>query len=362
MKGIFLISVALMLWAGSALYAEDIKWKKVEATDLNLVGKAFDTPNPYHRVDTLRYKLEKRRERELARASAGLAVLFKTNATDIGVSVLFGTYVSKSSYRSYRGVDLYIKQDGKWKWAGMNDFSATHSDSSRVKSVVNHMDNSMKECIMYLPIEAELYSLKVCVPEGAVIEPLESPFRHRIVFHGSSFTQGISCERAGMSYPMQFMRRTGMQVIPLGFSGRCMMQTYFADVLADVDADAYVFDPFSNPSGETIKKRLMPFIERMVAAHPGKPLIFQKTIWWERSNFNLEHRAETDAKQAASDSLMAIACMKYKDVYYIETDAATHTEESSTADGVHPTGYGYTLWEQSIEGPILRILKKYGIE
>ena len=241
----------------------------------------------------------------------------------------------------------------------MTDFPAGHADSSKVRTVVRSMDTSVKECILYLPIRSEVYSLKVCVPEGSSIEPMESPFRHKIVFHGSSFTHGVSTTRAGMSYPMQFMRRTGMQAIPLGFSGRCMMQPYFADVLEDIEADAYILDPFSNPKADIIKERLLPFIDRLVNAHPGKPIIVQRTIYWERDNFNLKSRADFAARNAASDSLMRIACKRYKDVYYIKPDAALHNGESSTADGVHPNDNGYSLWERSIEKPVLKILRKY---
>ena len=228
--------------------------------------------------------------------------------------------------------------------------------------MIKNMEAGMKECLLYLPLYSELNACQVCVPEGCVLEPLESPFRHKIVFHGSSFTHGVSCTRAGMSYPMQFMRKTGLQVIPLGFSGNCKMQPYFADVLEDIEADAYVFDPFSNPNIPLIRKRLLPFIDRMVKAHPGKPIIIQRTIYWEKENFNTQARAEFGGRRALSDSLMKIACKKYKDVYYIKPDAALHNGESSTADGVHPNDHGYSVWEASIEKPILKILKKYGIK
>ena len=48
-------------------------------------------------------------------------------------------------------------------------------------------------------------------------------------------------------------------------------------------------------------------------------------------------------------------------VYFISvTDAADELEETSV-DGTHPGDYGYTLWAKSIEKPLLKILKKYGI-
>lgn len=357
MKKRLFLSIALALVAMGVSAQE---WKRVEASELNLVGKAFDTPNPYHRIDTVKYKGFTSGENFQCRVPAGLAVLFKTDAGKIGVSAEFAQ-ISKASYRSYRGVDLYIKKDGQWLWAGMNDFPFDHDDKDKVITVVSNMAPGEKECLLYLPLYSELNSIKVCVPEGARIESMESPFRHKIVFHGSSFTHGISTGRSGMSYPAQFMRRTGMQPVTLGFSGNCKMQPYFADVLEDIEADAYVFDPFSNPNISMIRERLLPFIDRMVKAHPGKPVIIQRTIYWEKENFDTSAQKEFSGRRALSDSLMKIACKQYRDVYYIKPDAALHNGESSTADGVHPNDNGYSVWEKSIEKPILKILRKYGI-
>ena len=356
----FFIAVSALCLCLAGYAAPKSAWTKVEASELTLCGKAFDTPNPYHRIDTVVYKGFDKRENEMCREPAGLTVLFKTNADKIGISVVFGD-VAGGPFASYRGFDLYIKKDGKWLWAGQTTFDRDHKDPNKVQEMVKAMAPGEKECLLYLPIYSEVYSCKVCVPAGCTLEPLESPFSHKIAFHGSSFTHGVSCTRAGMSYPMQFMRRTGLQVIPLGFSGHCKMQPYFADVMEDVEADAYVFDPFSNPSIPVIRERLEGFVERMVKAHPGKPIIIQRTIYWERENFNTESQAEFGGRRALTDSLMPILCKRYPDVYYLKPDAALHNGESSTADGVHPNDNGYSVWEASIEKPILKILKKYGI-
>lgn len=356
------ISLCLLAFVCFASYAADeIKWNRVEASTLTLVGKAFDTPNPYHRIDTVKYKGFTAHENNQCRVSAGLAVLFTTDADRIGVSVDFG-YRSSDSYRSYRGFDLYIKKDGKWLWAGCTTFDRDHKNSKSVGELVKALAPGEKECLLYLPLYSELNSCEVCVPEKYHVLPLESPFRHKIVFHGSSFTHGISATRAGMSYPVQFMRRTGLQPITMGFSGNCKMQPYFADVMEDIDADAFIFDPFSNPGVKLIRERLEGFVDRMVKAHPGKPLIFQRTIYWERENFNTDSQKDFQGRRALTDSLMPILCKRYKDVYYIKPDAALHNGESSTADGVHPNDNGYSLWERSIEKPVLKILRKYGIK
>jgi len=353
----FILIALLSLGASAAT----VNWNKVEVSDLGILGKAFDTPNPYHRIDTCVYKGFTKRENEMCREPAGLTVVFKTDAPVIGVSVVFGD-VAPAAFTSYRGFDLYIKKDGKWLWAGCTSFDRDHKDPNKVQELVKAMAPGQKECLMYLPIYSEVNKCQVCVPEGYKIEKMASPFRGKIVFHGSSFTHGVSCTRSGMSYPMQFMRKTGLQVIPLGFSGRCMMQPYFIDALEDIEADAYVFDPFSNPNIPLIRERLEGFVERMVKAHPGKPIIIQRTIYWERENFNTDSQAEYGGRRALTDSIMPILAKRYKDVYYLKPDAALHNGESSTADGVHPNDHGYSVWEASIEKPILKILKKYGIK
>ena len=357
--------LALVLVAGAlnAQTPKNVKYVFTEASELNLIGKIHkDTPNPYHRVDTVKYKGFTAGENRQVRCPAGLAVLFKTNSTTISVKTEYGwqTEMSTTMPLAYRGYDLYIKEGDQWRWAAAKTSSARKPDSNVV--LINNMDGNEKECMLYLPIYSEVYSVKIGIEEGASIEYLESPFRYRIGIFGSSFTHGISTSRAGMSYPMQLMRWTGLQFLSLGCSGNCKMQPYFADVLCDAEVDALVFDSFSNPDAKMIEERLFPFIEKLQAAHPDIPLIFQQTIHRERSNFDLATRAKEQAKQEKAAELMKIACKKYKNVYFIDvTDAANELEDTSV-DGIHPDNYGYTLWAKSIEKPLLKILKKYGIK
>lgn len=343
---------------------KNVVYEFTEATDLNLIGKAWETPNPYARVDTIKYKGFTRSENQQCRCPAGLAVLFKTNSTTISVTTEWGQLYSSVSTMpiAYRGYDLYIKNaQGEWQWAASGATKPDKGDSNLV--LIKNMDGSEHECLLYLPNYCEVYSCKIGVAEGSTIEALESPFRHRIVFHGSSYTQGISCSRSGMTYPMQFMRHTGLQVIPMGMSGNCKMQPYYCDVMCDIEADAYVFDSFSNPDYKMIKDRLQTFVDRLVAAHPGKPIIFQQTIYRESRNFSIERNTFEQAKQDMASSLFheMLKDPKYKDVYFIQTNACEPGCHEYSVDGTHPDDHGYYLWAKSIEKPILKILKKYGI-
>lgn len=342
----------------SPLMAQDFVY--TEASTLTLVGKLFpDTPNPYHRVDTLKYKGFTKKENLQVRESSGIAVAFRTNSPDIKVKTVFGdreTPVNTMGISAY-GYDLYIRQNGQWRWAGA---AAQNKKESKV-TVVSAMDAGMKECLLYLPILSEELSIQIGIREECTIEALPNPFRHRIGVYGSSFTHGISTSRSGMTYPAQFSRATGIQILSLGCSGNCKMQPYFADALVDAPVDGFLFDTFSNPSEDQIRERLFPFIERMTQAHPGKPLIFQRTIYRENRNFNTASARKEESRIHLVDSLMALACARYPDVYYIQPDATAENHETSV-DGIHPSNYGYTLWARSIVQPVLDILKKYGMQ
>ena len=325
--GLFLLLIALSFAAG----AQNDGYKYTEASDLTLVGKLFpDTPNPYHRVDTVKYKGFTKSENRQVRESSGISVAFRTDSKAIRIKTVFGDVENPSNTMgiSANGYDLYILQDGRWLWAGSGPRNGKYDDVT----VVSDLNGEMHECLLYLP-----------------------------TFREERFTHGVSTSRGGMTYPAQFTRNTGIQLLSLGCSGNCKMQPYFADALVDAPVDGFIFDTFSNPTVEQIRERLFPFIERMTAAHPGKPLIFQRTIYRENRNFDTASARKEEERIHFVDSLMAIACARYPDVYYIHPNA-TSPEHDTSVDGIHPGDYGYALWARSIEGPVLAILRKYGME
>lgn len=360
-KFILMMFVPLLSVAAVA-QVSDADYCFIEASELNLIGKIHDdTPNPYHRVDTAKYKGWNKIENIQVRCPAGLAVLFKTNSPVISVKTEYGwtsEFINMTAI-SYKGYDLYIKKDGEWQYAASGVTRPKHPNDNLV--LISNMGDQVKECMLYLPIYCEVRSVKIGVAQGSVIESLESPFRHRIGIYGSSFTQGICASRAGMSYPMQLMRNTGLQFLALGCGGNGKMQPHFAEIMCDAEVDAYVFDVFSNPTAEIIEQRLFQFIEKIRSVHPEKPLVFQQTIFRERRSFNQQYDQKESHKQALAARLMKEACKKYRNVYFIQTNA-TDALHSTSVDGSHPNDYGYTLWAESIEKPLLKILKKHGIK
>lgn len=353
--------IAVLLSLTFTGYAQS-KYKFTEASDLTLVGKIMDTPNPYHRVDTSKYKGFTKTENFQIRCSSGLAVLFRTNSKSITVQAEYGEAHKSTTTPDLAqlGFDLYIKKDGRWTYAGAG-VSGNINDRKNI-TLVKDMDGEMKECMLYLPMYSEMYSVLIGTDRESEISPLESPFRHRIAIYGSSYTQGACISRPGMSYPMQFMRNTGIQLLSLGCGGNGKMQPQFAAVLEDVDVDAMIFDCFSNPDAKMISDRTLPFIERMHNTHPDIPLIFIATVYRENRNFSLKNEKYEQDKMDMAEQMMQIATKKYKNVYFIQPKTLTGYDHETSVDGVHPSDMGYTRWAKTIEKPVLKILKKYNIK
>ncbi len=361
MKQIFRQWVVLLLLTTVFSTAASAQ-KYIEASDLTLVGKLRpDTPHIYNRIDTLAYPGLTRSEISRARMSAGIIVAFRTDSKRIVVRTdyEYREEALKSSPLLYGGYDLYIRKDGKWLWAGAG--VSKNNAIDKPAEIIKAMDGSMHECLLYLPMYSILNSVKIGIDEKATIEAIPNPFRHRVAIFGSSFTHAACASRAGLSYPAIFTRDTGINLLSLGVSGQCKLQPVFANIIADADIDALILDAFSNPKPEEVEERLFPFIETIQAKHPDIPIIFQTTIYREWRNFNtrfIKYEADRYDRCVAK---VKEAQKKYKNIYLVYPNATDEWHDTS-ADGTHPNDRGYILWARSIEKPVLKILRKYGIK
>lgn len=351
-----LASLLLLLLAATSAPAQ---LKFTDAAELTLVNKLCPTGNPYHRVDTDKYNLTKS-EAGLLRTPAGMALVFKTNSTRIAVRtdyLNYSTTRNSTTVVSQTGYDLYIRQDGQWLYAASN----APKDKDTVLQLIQNMDDSEKECLLYLPLFSELGRIEIGTDEKATIVPAGNPFRHRIVVFGSSFTHGTGTGRPGMAYPLIMQRHTGLQFISLGVSGNSKLQQSFAGIIGDNACDAIVVDAFSNPDARMIRERFLPFIETLRKSHPGVPVIFLQTIYRERCNFDLGVRAGEAEKRAAAREMFGKAKKRFDDIYFIDVPDQTGTDHITSLDGTHPGDLGYWRWANAIQPSLVKILKKYGI-
>ncbi len=354
---LLLLLVTVMVYA-----AEPLRY--VDATTLTTLGKTLPTDKDYNRIDLTKYKVP---DDCVAYSgySTGLHIVFKTNSKTIAArwttsDRLPGTNMTPNTQK---GLDLYIMRDGEWVFAGVGSPKISGNRDKHEGTIVTNMAEGEKLCLLYLPIFDSVEKLEIGVEENSDIAAAENPFRHKIVIHGSSITHGASSSRAGMTYPAIFSRNTGLYVCNLGYSGRSKLQHEFATYLSMIeDADAFIFDTFSNPSAEIIEENFDRFVDIIRAKHPTKPLIFTQTIRRDTRNFNLKTEDFESRKQAAAEKAVRERMKRDKHIYFLDSEGWLKDDHLATSDGTHPTDLGFMRMIENMEPAIMKILKKYGIK
>lgn len=356
-----ILLLTLLLTVSAATAAEpDVRY--VDAATLTVIGKALPTELSYNRIDTARYAIPAKAQWHCY-TSAGLAVVFRTDSRFIRARWQTSGRHSSANMPAIgqKGLDLYIRRDGQWCYAGVGIPTIDGKNDSHESALVGSMEPGEKECLLYLPLFDRVDRLEIGVAPGSEIRPMENPFRRKIVVHGSSITHGAAASRAGMSYPALLSRRTGLHFLNLGFSGQCTMQPEFAAYLADVEADAFVFDCFSNPRAATIDERFDTFVDIIRAKHPETPLIFLQTVVRESGNFNGHLREMERLKRTAAEAQLRERMPHDPHLYFVDPGDLLGSDRNATVDGTHPTDLGFDRMLERIEPRICEILEKYGI-
>lgn len=333
----------------------------VDASELGVYGKAGEVPeHPYSRIDPKKYGIKGSLATKCLQ-SAGVFVAFSTDSKSISAkwktSPLAVVGVNTGA-NAQKGLDLYIKKDGRWVFAGVGSPDMKGDCIHHSRTIISSMPEGTKECLLYLPLFDVVDSIEIGVDPGSSISALPNPFAHKIVFLGSSITHGSAASRAGMSYVARYGRDNGLYCLNLGFSGQAKLQEYWARVAADIDADAFVFDQFSNPSAKVINESFDSFVDIIREAHPETPLIFLQTIRRERRNFNEEADAYEAAKQKAGEAKVRARMKTDKNIYFIPSDGFIGDDSLGTADGTHPTDVGFSRMLEKMSPKLNKILKK----
>lgn len=333
----------------------------VDATELGIHGytKKSDK-SPYYRYDYTPYEGFNKTVISHSKKSTGLYVTFKSNSTRIWASWENAPRRMGDNMTGIvqHGLDLYMKVDGEWKFIAVGRVNTLPEKNKRTRTIIKNLPEGEKEFLLYLPIWCELKSLNIGVEKGATIEGLPSPFRHKVIVHGSSITHGASASRSGMTYPAQMSRNLGIDFVNFGFSGECKMQPQFLEFLKGCETDAFIFDAFSNPNAKMIEERLEGFVEGLTEAHPGKPLIFLQTPLGI-SYDSRENNSRRD-KQSVAREILKRLMKRHKDLYLLEVENVIG--EDGYVDNSHPTDLGFKRLVDAYQPKIAKILKKYGIK
>jgi hypothetical protein len=354
MYRIFIVTILLL--AARLSYSQDsIKYE--DAANLLIIGKAKTTGSIYQRIDSVEAKDMPQAVKNLAKQSAGIAILFETNSRIIRAkwSLPKEVYLHNMTPDAHSGLDLYCFKAGKWQFVSIGRVAPGINQN---QLIVQNMDSTVKQFMLYLPLYNGVNRLQIGIQNTATINKPAQPAintTRRIVVYGSSVVQGASASRAGMAYPAILQRRTGFDCINLGFSGSAKMEMPLAQYLATVPADCYVLDCIPNPTPEEISERSYPFIKYLHEQQPTIPIVLVETIF--RQNGLWDQQVGNTVKEQNSAIRKTYERLKkegVKNIYYLESDKLIGNDHEATIDGIHLTDLGFTR----IADAILPVIKK----
>lgn len=349
-------SILVLCLMTSHAKAQEIKY--IDAKELKLYGKASSTGPYFHRVDTLLYRDMPRPVKSLATNSAGLAIAFKTNSTQI-----YARWQAGKAGRRFKnipdicshGLDLYIRRDGQWVFAGVG----VPGDSLTTHRIVGNMPEGDKECLLYLPTYSEVTHLEVGVEEQSFIRPLDIAWKGRIVFYGSSITQGASASRSGMAYPARLSRLLGYETVNLGFSGNGKMEESVGRMVADLKADLFVLDCAANPSPAEISERTERFVRQIREKHPDVPILMIESVVRESGNFDqVISKRVADQNRNFREAYNRLVAAGMRNLYLIKGDDLLGHDHEGTIDGTHPNDVGFDRMLQVIVPRVASLVGK----
>lgn len=359
-----IILTLALLCSGICTMATDLKsMKYYDALQFRLINKGFDnTATPYTRLpeylnDTLRDGL-----RVVADNSAGIAVRFATNSTAIGVKYQLTNnfHMNHMADTGTKGTDLYTRHnDGTWHFVAT---SIPGKDSINNKKYVDNLDGQMHEYMIYLPLYDGIKWLEVGVDSTAIIsEPLINSPRNdkKIVFYGTSITQGGCASRTGMVSSSILQRQLDVECVNLGFSGQGRMDYFVAEAMATIpNVAAFVIDPVSNCKTEMVDTLTVNFVNILRKACPDAAIFLVEGQVYAHEPYDTKQQIKMpETNKVLHQKFLELKKQDPRNIYYIDRKNLIGPDGEGTVDGAHLTDYGFVLNAKKFKPYLEAVLK-----
>ena len=158
-----------------------------------------------------------------------------------------------------------------------------------------------------------------------------------------------------MAYPAILGRRLDMPVINLGFSGSGRCEPGIVDLLAEIDASAFVVDSVVNMEPGMVEERFRGLLSVLRARRPHTPLVLLeeavhpscyarlRTVQTPRSA--IVQRVFDDERTGWNGRL-----------FLVRGDQLLGDDGEATVDGIHPTDLGFQRMADALAPFLARVL------
>ncbi len=290
----------------------------------------------------------------LAAHCAGGRLRFSTNSRYVAVKAVEEmTYMHHMPLTGSAGFSLYEDTKSGQKYFG-NLLSEARDGA--FDAYLDTGDDRMKFFTLYFPLYSSVSALYLGVERGALLRGGKKYSRAgRILYYGSSITQGACASRAGNSYEARISRKFDMDYVNLGFSGNARGEREMARYLAEVSADIFVCDyDYNSETAETLADTHCPLVNIYREKNPYTPVILLSRPC-----------VYDDADAAARRAIIRGTYDEFRrrgdeNIYFIDGGKIFDgpQKDDCTSDGCHPNDLGFYRMSERIAKTVRKILYK----
>lgn len=297
----------------------------------------------------------------LADCTAGGQIRFRTNSPELRVSVKLAgpADMAHMPATGQCGFDCYLGGPGKQRYAGTTRFDPRADAYEAV--LFKGFDRRMRDVTIHFPLYQGVKEVRIGLAPGSATAPPRSfGSDGRIVFYGTSITQGGCASRPGMAYPSILGRRLNRECVNLGFSGNGKGEPELARLILEIERlELLVLDYVPNVTFDRYRDTLPAFIETIRRSRPTLPILVVSSIRYAMDAFDEPlrkakalcrdfGRSFVEERRRAGDAAIA----------FLNGDTLLGRRfDEWTVDGVHPTDAGFQRIAAAMLQPIRAMLR-----
>ena len=321
------------------------------ADNFPLLGKiSSETETVYERLPAYLKDITRPSLWNLGKNTAGLAVRFRSNSTQIASKWVLtnNNEMNHMSSTGIKGLDLYALENDEWIF--VNSARPTGKDNQTV--VISNMNGKMREYILFLPLYDGVILLEIGVDSLSVIcQPeIDLTVRHNpVICYGTSILQGGCASRPGMAYTNILSRWLNREFINLGFSGNGKLDYEIAELISLSNASIILLDFVPNVGVKEIEEKMEIFYRIIRNKLPDVPIVFIENPEYPRSKFNLEEQRSIREKNGALNRVFNLLKQSgEKNITLISSKGMIGTDNEATVDGAHFTDIGFIRYAEHL--------------
>ncbi|MFC5734113.1 SGNH/GDSL hydrolase family protein [Cytobacillus gottheilii] len=283
----------------------------------------------------------------LANDTSGGQIRFRTNASKLAIKVKLTASAGMGHMPASGqcGFDVYVGKPGQQQYYA-STYPAIHDQAFErtIWDLTGSNAEQLKEITLNFPLYVGVVEVLIGTNPDAVIES-PTPFfsDKRVIFYGTSITQGGCASRPGMSYTNILSRRVNLEFINLGFSGSGKGEHEVALTIREIERPAcFVLDYEANATLQQYKATLLPFIETYRKYHPQVPIIVVSRIPYTQDKAKGQYDEHQERREHSKNIVEKLKEQGDQHIAFIDgMKLLGEYWHECTVDGVHPNDLGF---------------------